>query len=201
MEKYDTIKYYDDNAEQYCEQTRNGDMSSVYNRFLVMLPDKAYILDFGCGSGRDSKVFIDKGYSVTSVDGSEKMCELASKNIGQKVECMQFDQLRDTARYDGIWACSSILHVEREKLPDILRKMIEALKENGVIYTCFKKGDKCEVRNGRYFNDMTRELLEEMLKDLEVNAEITDYFENESTINDDKWGNYYIKKSKEKKEG
>ena len=176
-------------------------MQKQYDRFIFCLPEKAYVLDFGCGSGRDSKYFIERGFSVTAVDGSEKMCELASKNIGQPVECMQFDQLRDTARYDGIWACSSILHVEREKLPDILRKMIKALKENGVIYTCFKVGDTCGVRNGRYFNDMTRELLEEMLKDLEVKAEIVDYFENGSAISDDRWGNYYIKRRKEKKEG
>ena len=83
MEKYDTLKYYNQNAEKYCEQTKNGDMTEAYNRFLLLLPDRAYILDFGCGSGRDSKYFLEKGYTVRAIDGSEKLCELASDYIGQ----------------------------------------------------------------------------------------------------------------------
>lgn len=80
------------------------------------------------------------------------MCELASKYIGQEVECMIFDELNDELRYDGIWACSSILHVEREQLPDILKKMLIALKEGGIIYTCFKIGNSFEIQERKYYN-------------------------------------------------
>ena len=142
MEKYNTLKYYNDNAEKYCEQTRDGNMQESYDKFLMLLPKKAYILDFGCGSGRDSKYFLEHNYNVKAIDGSRKLCELASEYIGKKVECMKFDELSDELLYDGIWACSSILHVEREELPDILRKMLKALKEDGIIYTCFKIGNK-----------------------------------------------------------
>ena len=195
-EVYQTLNYYNQNAKAYNEKTKNADMQKQYERFIFYLPEKAYILDFGCGSGRDSKFFIEHGYEVTAIDGSEKMCEMASKNIGQEVKCMRFDQLSDESKYDGIWACSSILHVERENLPDILRRLIRALKEDGVIYTTFKIGDKCEVRGGRFFNDMTKELLEKMLEELEMDAKIVEYYTNASSINDDIWGNYYIKRLK-----
>ena len=197
MEEYDTLKFYNENAEKYCEQTRNGDMTELYNRFLIMLPDKAYILDFGCGSGRDSKYFLEKGYTVRAIDGSEKLCELASEYIGQKVDCMKFDELSE---YDGIWACSSILHVERENLPDILRKMIKALKEDGVIFTSFIVGDQEIVRNGKYYNFITKAILENMLKQVDLNSEIVDYYESETCKNIDRpkstWGSYLIKKKK-----
>ena len=98
MDEYDTLKYYNDNAEKFYEQTKNGDMKEAYNRFLVMLPDKAYILDFGCGSGRDSKYFLEKGYVVKAVDGSEKLCELASEYIGQKVDCRKWKLLARISR-------------------------------------------------------------------------------------------------------
>ena len=62
MEKYNTLKYYNENAEHYCESTINGDMKEDYDKFLSILPSKAHILDFGCGSGRDSKYFLDNGY-------------------------------------------------------------------------------------------------------------------------------------------
>jgi 2-polyprenyl-3-methyl-5-hydroxy-6-metoxy-1,4-benzoquinol methylase len=200
MEKYDTLKFYNDNAKKYCEQTRNGDMSDAYNRFLVMLPDKAYILDFGCGSGRDSKYFLEKGYIVRAIDGSEKLCELASEYIGQKVECMKFDELHDVSKYDGIWACSSILHVERENLPDILKKMIIALKEGGVIFASFKIGNQEIVQDGKYFNYITKEILENMLRQVNLDSEIVDYQESITCKNVDRpavtWGSFLIKKKK-----
>ena len=198
MEEYDTLKYYNDNAEKFYEQTKNGDMTESYNRFLVMLPDKAYILDFGCGSGRDSKYFLEKGYIVRAIDGSERLCELASEYIGQKVDCMKFDELSDESKYDGIWACASILHVERENLPDILRRMIKALKEGGVIFTSFKLGDKEIVQDGKYYNYITRSILEDMLRQVDSNSEIVDYYESGTCKNVDRptatWGSYLIKK-------
>lgn len=198
MEINDTLKYYNENAKSYFENTKNGDMKKIYDRFLILLPKDAYILDFGCGSGRDSRYFIQNGYKVTAIDGSQKMCELAGDYIGQKVKCMTFDELSDVAKYDGIWACSSILHVEREKLPDILRKMMIALKEDGVIYTSFKSGTQCEIKEGKYYNNLTRELFDDVMKKACTNLEVVDYFENSTVSNVNRpptvWGNYLIKK-------
>ena len=196
----DTLNYYNENALEYCEQTKNGNMKEAYNHFLVLLPDNAYILDFGCGSGRDSKYFKEKGYKVRAIDGSEKLCELASKYIGQKVECMRFDELSEELIYDGIWACASLLHVEREKLPDILRKMIKALKEDGVIYASFKLGNQEIIEDGKYYNYLTKEILEDILKQIEPNPEIIDYYESGIYQKIDRpkstWGSYLIKKKK-----
>ncbi len=198
MEKYDTLKYYNDHAEKYCEETKHGDMTSIYNRFLVLLPDKAYILDFGCGSGRDSKYFLEKGYTVRAIDGSEKLCKLASEYIGQKVDCMKFDELSDENKYDGIWACSSLLHVERENLPDVLRKMIKAVKDDGVIYASFKLGDQEIVQDGKYYNYITKEILEDMLNQIEPKSEVIDYYETGAFKNvvrpEAAWCNFLIKK-------
>ena len=200
MGKNSTLDFYNQNAEKYFEQTVHGEMQESYDRFMMFLPEGAYILDFGCGSGRDSKYFLSQGYSVKAIDGSEKLAELASKYIGQPVETMDFSELSDVLTYDGIWACSSILHVERESLPDILRKMITALKEDGVIYTCFKKGDKCEMQDGKYYNYMTKELLEKMLAEIEPEAKIVEYYESTTYKNVNRptatWGNYLIKRDR-----
>lgn len=34
------------------------------------------ILDFGCGSGRDTKYFISRGYQVDAIDGSKELAKL-----------------------------------------------------------------------------------------------------------------------------
>ena len=73
-----TIDYYNLNAENFIENTQNVDMHHAQDRFLRLLDENASILDFGCGSGRDTKYFLDKGYRVTATDGSVELCRRAS---------------------------------------------------------------------------------------------------------------------------
>ncbi len=196
-EKYNTLDYYNKNASEYFEQTLNGNFTENYEKFLSRIPQNAYILDFGCGSGRDSKYFIENGYKVKAIDGSIEMCKLASEYIGQEVECMKFDELNEENVYDGIWACSSILHVEKEQLGIILEKIIKALKEKGIIYTSFKKGVKDEIKEGKYYNYLTKEKLEEIIEKYKLNIKIIDYFEtlpSTKRIQDIVWANYILQK-------
>ena len=101
-EEYNTLEYYNKNAQLYYEQTLVGNLQEIHDRFLKELPNNAYILDFGCGAGRDSKYFIDKGYKIEAIDGSIEMCKLASKYINQEVKFMKFNELDDVNTYDGI---------------------------------------------------------------------------------------------------
>ena len=64
-----TIDYYNLNAENFIENTQNVVMQQAQDRFLRLLDENASILDFGCGSGRDTRYFLDKGYQVTAIDG------------------------------------------------------------------------------------------------------------------------------------
>lgn len=199
MEKeYDVLEYYNKNAKLYFEQTVEADFAENYEKFLSKIPDGAYILDFGCGSGRDSKYFLKNGYKVKAIDGSIEMCKLASEYIGQEVQCMKFDELDDEETFDAIWACSSILHVEKEVLPEILRKMIRALKLNGVIFTSFKKGEGYEIKEGKYYSFMSKEELEKILQDLNSGVKIVEYFDAmSSTKRPNKnrvWSNFILQK-------
>lgn len=158
-----TLNYYNENAKSFIEGTANVDFVSVQDIFLQLLPSYGTILDFGCGSGRDTKYFIEHGYKVDAIDGSIELCKLASEYTGIDVKHMLFQELTDARKYDGIWACASILHVKRTELPEILQKMCNATKNNGIIYVSFKYGDFEGERNGRYFTDMTEESLSELL--------------------------------------
>ena len=104
-------------------------------------------------------------YQVDAVDGSEQLCRIASEYTGIKVRQMLFQELDEKEKYDGIWACASIVHVKREELPEIICKMGLAAKAKGIIYLSFKYGDFEGERNGRYFTDMTEESVAELLVD------------------------------------
>ena len=159
-----TINYYNQNAENFIANTQNADMHPTQERFLRLLDANTSILDFGCGSGRDTKYFLEKGYQVTATDGSAELCRLASEFTGIKVKEMLFQELDAINQYDGIWACSSILHLPKKELLLMIWKMCEALKDNGIIYTSFKYGDFEGERNGRYFTDFTEKTFQEVIE-------------------------------------
>lgn len=158
-----TLGYYDSHADQFYRNTVKVEFATMQERFLSKLRKGSYILDFGCGSGRDTKVFLERGYKVDAVDGSRELCRLASEYTGMKVQHMLFQELSEADRYDGIWACSSILHLPMGELTEVMRKMVIALKENGIIYTSFKYGTFAGERNGRFFTDMTEKTFAELL--------------------------------------
>lgn len=160
-----TIDYYNQNAEEFIDGTVSVDFRHIQNMFLELLPERARILDLGCGSGRDTKYFLEQGYMVDAIDGSLELCKAASEYTGINVKHMFFQELNEEEIYDGIWACASVLHVKREELPEIIRKMSLATKVNGVIYLSFKYGEFEGERNGRYFTDMTEDSMGEMLID------------------------------------
>ena len=80
---------------------------------------------------------------------------------------MMFTELSAKEKYDGIWACSSILHLTPDELENVMNKMAAALKANGIIYASFKYGNFSGERNGRYFNDMTEEAFGKFIKNIQ----------------------------------
>ena len=158
-----TLNYYNQNAVSFVEGTKDVDFKTIQDKFANRLPKGASILDFGCGSGRDTKYFVEQGFKVTATDGSEELCKIASEYAGVPVKQMLFMELDEVSAYDGIWACSSILHCSYEDLVIVMQKICTALKENGVLYTSFKYGMFSGERNGRFFTDMTEETFKELL--------------------------------------
>ena len=159
-----TLAYYDRNAGSFTSTTVDVEFTDIQDWFLRYLKPGALILDFGCGSGRDSRYFLSKGFRAEACDGSEEMVRIASETSGIPVRKMLFEELDEEERYDGIFACASILHVPFEGLPDILARMERALKNDGTIYVSFKYGTFEGERNGRFFTDMTVERLQERLE-------------------------------------
>lgn len=196
MDNNQTLTYYNTNAQTFIEGTRNVNFTETQNKFLTKLSQSASILDFGCGSGRDTKYFLEKGYLVEAIDGSAELCKLASAYAGIEVREMLFQDLQEVENYDAIWACSSILHLPYIELIEVLKKMEAALKQNGLIYTSFKYGTFEGMRNGRYFTDMTEESFKELLQKI-GNLEIEETWITSDVRpgrGEEKWLNLFLRK-------
>ena len=190
-----TIAFYD---EQYAESTAHLDMQKLYDRFEKYLPEGASVLDAGCGSGRDSKHFIEKGYTVTAFDASGIMCEYASMLTGQEVRKLTFQEMDYQDCFDGIWACASLLHVPEDELVSVIKKVIAALKPAGVLYASWKygKGTRFDDHSCRLFCDMDENNIIRYFSDkdgiqIEEIWETNDVREN---INSQIWLNIIVKK-------
>ena len=163
-----TLDFYNNNSKSYIESTLTVDISHLYKDFLKHIPKGGYILDLGCGSGRDSLEFIKQGYNVTAVDGSKELSIAASKLIEQEVICSKFEELQLTEKFHGIWACASLLHVNRKDILDVIKNTSSNLKDNGVFYMSFKYGEKEYIdEKGRYFNCYTEETFNELISKVE----------------------------------
>ena len=158
-----TLSYYNTNTSSFVESTQSVQMTEAWSRFTAKLPTSSIILDFGCGSGRDTKYFLEHGYQVEAIDGSEELCRIASAYTGITVKNQLFNELSEVQKYDAVWACSSILHASSDELVIIIKKIWTALKDNGIFYTSFKYGTFEGERNGRYFTDMTEKSLSALL--------------------------------------
>jgi superfamily II DNA or RNA helicase/HKD family nuclease/SOS-response transcriptional repressor LexA len=174
-----TLAYYQAHAEQFFSETQDVDMSPLHQRFLDGLPAGAHILDGGCGSGRDSKAFVARGYRVAAFDACEALVSLARAHTGLPVLHRSFTDVEEVAIYDGIWACASLLHLPESELPNALHRLWHALKPGGLLYVSFKYGEGTRQHGGRHFTDATESRLNQWLQS------ITDIESNETWITED----------------
>ena len=192
-----TIKYYNQNAKKFFADTRSIPLHENQDEFLSYLKPHAKILDLGCGSGRDTKYFLSKNYHVDAMDGSKELVKLAKNYTGTKVECALFSELSVIQEYEGIWACSSILHLPKEQLEETFKRIAEALKPSGYAYASFKYGDFEGERNQRYFIDFTEPKFRDFIMKV-PQLKIIDIWTNcdlRSNRQNEKWLNIILQKN------
>lgn len=156
--------YYESNAEHYVAETFSADMSEQYQRFLPLLKKGAKILDVGSGSGRDACYFQKPGYQVTALEPSKNLCKEIRKVFSGEIICSDIQNYQPKERYDGIWACASLIHLQEEEILRFFEKIDLYLNDNGVVYVSGKNGIPTgEGEDGRFFLEFTEQLVEKIL--------------------------------------
>lgn len=150
-----SITYYDEHCERFVKETFDIDMSNVYQPFLELVPAGGRLLDAGCGSGRDALAFSKLGFEVEAFDASGRCVDQARQLTGLEIQQLRFDEMAFDNEFDGIWACASLLHLRRDQLDETLGRFYRALREHGVVYLSFKKGDQDTEKDGRHFTNFT----------------------------------------------
>ena len=161
-----TQHYYEANAWHYFKNTVTADMHELHDRFARYLPSKSIVLDVGSGSGRDTRAFLERGFNVEAIDPSDALARLSSDFTGIPTRVMPVEDLNEVEKYDGIWACASLLHVREHDLPDVMTRIARALKSGGVLYVSFKLGEGERISSeGRFFLDLNEPRLRRVIQD------------------------------------
>ena len=192
----ETLLYYNTNTSSFIESTQSVQMTEAWNRFTSKLASSSLILDFGCGSGRDTKYFLEKGFAVEATDGSSELCTAASKFTGITVKQVLFQDWKSEPKYNGIWACSSILHLNKQELKAVIGNIKDALLPAGIFYTSFKYGNFEGERNGRYFTDLTETSFADLINEI-TGFEIVDRWITSDVRpgrEEEKWLNVILRK-------
>lgn len=149
-----TLHHYEERAEAFRIGTSDHDVSQNIAALLDNIEGQSpyRILDFGCGPGRDLRVFAALGHQVIGLDGASRFVEMAREASNCEVWHQDFLALDlPAAFFDGIYANASLFHVPSQELPRVLADLRAALKPGGVLFTSNPRGANEEGWNrGRY---------------------------------------------------
>ena len=137
-----TQESYQATAQEFAHNVSDLAPMGSIEKFITLLPPKAKIIDIGCGSGRDAKLFTNMGASVLGIDFSSNLIDIA-KRTAPLAEFQLMDiEMMDLpgASFDGAWAACSLGHVSKKILPEVIQKVHSLLKEKGYFYLTLKKG-------------------------------------------------------------
>ncbi|MEP7156251.1 MAG: class I SAM-dependent methyltransferase [Betaproteobacteria bacterium] len=149
-----TLAHYDGRADKFWEGTRGHDVSQNIAALLNFIEAEppCKLMDFGCGPGRDLKVFKDMGHTAIGLEGAPRFAAMAREYSGCEVWQQDFLRLDlPASTFDGIYANASLFHVPRQELPRVLLELHAALKPQGVLFSSNPRGENEEGWNsGRY---------------------------------------------------
>ncbi|RZF21699.1 class I SAM-dependent methyltransferase [Halobacteriovorax vibrionivorans] len=186
------MNYYDKNNQEFIDSTLDLDLTSLYKPFLKEVKAGGAILDIGCGPGRDLKYFVDHGYKAEGVEPSSKLAGFAREHSGCVVHEGLLQDVSIEGKFDGIWACASLLHVPSNELKDVFSKISDLMNEDAVFYCSFKYGEFEGERKGRFFNDQTLETIKEFLPhELTISKDWVT--EDKRPDRDERWLNLILK--------
>ncbi|MEM1143158.1 MAG: class I SAM-dependent methyltransferase [Pseudomonadota bacterium] len=140
MNPLDTGRAYDRITHLWDQTTFNNENGlAQHRRALQFVGGPGTALDVGCGcTGRFVELLLDEGFTVSGIDVSAKMVELAQARHPD-VEFHQADicEWRLPTSYSFITAWDSIWHVPLGQQAGLLTKLVQGLTQDGVLIFSF----------------------------------------------------------------
>ncbi len=189
--------YYQENYKAYVEKTFSIDPSSFLEPLARRLPPEAFILDVGCGSGRDLLWMKKQGFEVIGFERSPGLAELARESAGCEVIEADFETYDFSAiMVDAVMIVGALVHIPHDRFREVFKNITSALSENGSVLLTLKEGEGSRMdSDDRIFylwqDDEARESFESL------GFKLCDFSKSVSkTGRGDVWLSYVLEKSR-----
>ena len=134
---------YDQIAARYAQANAAmpTELEVAAARFCQLVGPGAWVLDLGCGAGRDMAWLERLGLNVIGVDYSSGMLAQALVQTNGPLLLMDLRHLglRDL-QFQGVWCCASLLHLPKSEVPQTLAEMRRVLAPGGVLFLSVQRG-------------------------------------------------------------
>jgi SAM-dependent methyltransferase len=188
--------YYQKNYNAYHEKTFSIDPSSFLAPLAQRLPPEAFVLDVGCGSGRDLLWMKKRGFDVIGFERSDGLAELARDNVGCEVIQGDFETYDFSSIFvDAIMLVGAMVHVPRERFSEVFKNITASISRRGNVLTTLKQGsrDRTDADNRIFYlweDPKARELFDTL------GFKVCDFFTSVSkTGSGDVWMSYVLDKA------
>ena len=135
-EKEMVMKGYNVIANDYYTHRDLNKFNGELEKFSSLIPEGGRVLDVGCGAGiPTARYLVKKGLKVTGIDISDKMLQMARKNVPE-AEFLKKDMMLldfDGNKFDGIISVYSLFHVPKQEHFKIFQNFYRILKPAGIL--------------------------------------------------------------------
>ncbi len=145
-----TIEIYNKIAEDYARYFKEAPEDvAIISKFIKSLPEKAKVLDVGCGNSDYFNIFNKKQINYVGIDLSKEMINVA-KRLHPKgkffVKDMRYLDFQNDS-FEGIFCFYSLIHIPKEDVGGVLLKFNSLLKPKGKLLLALQEG------NGEVFEE------------------------------------------------
>jgi cyclopropane fatty-acyl-phospholipid synthase-like methyltransferase len=145
MDNKENTRIAHDNIAKDYYNSYKDDVTDLefFDKFLDLMHGKT-ILDLGCGMGHYSKYMHNHNFTVTGIDFSTSMLEIAkSTNIG--IEFINHDicdlSVLNNRKFDGIVIAYVLQHLSKKEVLDLFNSINSHIVDDGYLLLFLRQGD------------------------------------------------------------
>lgn len=142
--KAQTIAAYRERAELMAKKfdgsaAREHDIDELFAALPANTPNP-FIVEIGCGSGRDAVSILTKTNNYLGIDvAPELLAHAQAKSPQARFEVADLETYEFPQGIDGVYASASLIHSPKEVLQEVFARLYGAMLPGGVLFLSMKE--------------------------------------------------------------
>ncbi len=160
-----TLFYYDNNAKYLSQRYESAKVDNIHSLLLHTFPSKSYLLEIGCGSGRDASFMYQNGYNIFAIDGSRELIAEAKRCHPELADSLEVIKIPDEVHFepssfDGVYCIATLMHLDKSAIDQTIEKVAMILKAGSkFLFSVSVQRDDLDDQGkdekGRHFTSMS----------------------------------------------